>query len=403
MQVSYMTMNRMVEERMAQDDAFRRDWKRGGRPLLSHGRAMSDESLLAKLHELGLDADRERLLATFPRFTSAEAMADAMIAHAPSPIADTQTDWVWIAFICLWERWWPDLANTEMVDDKMQGGYAALAEQDSCKACRLWLEAWHAILDLMARSGTDTLDKFDARFGGTQSVFNWVQDLETELHNAGLDEPQFFRERIAFCETMLARFSGGSLPIENFEAALAQSHFELGDRETGDRLFRHWLHEQPQWGGGWIAWSDSYWLFAAQRNKDAARAEQILQEGLATPGVENRTDLLDRLTTLYEETGRGAEAAALRREIQRASSPKRTMTVRRKPGGMQIKQTFEFGEEGLPLEELPDLAEFLKSARAMPGELSDRPSKVGRNEPCPCGSGKKYKKCCGKRGWSEGE
>ncbi len=28
---------------------------------------------------------------------------------------------------------------------------------------------------------------------------------------------------------------------------------------------------------------------------------------------------------------------------------------------------------------------------------SDRPSpKIGRNEPCPCGSGKKFKKCCGK-------
>jgi uncharacterized protein YecA (UPF0149 family) len=27
---------------------------------------------------------------------------------------------------------------------------------------------------------------------------------------------------------------------------------------------------------------------------------------------------------------------------------------------------------------------------------SDEPRiKVGRNEPCPCGSGKKYKKCCG--------
>jgi uncharacterized protein YecA (UPF0149 family) len=23
--------------------------------------------------------------------------------------------------------------------------------------------------------------------------------------------------------------------------------------------------------------------------------------------------------------------------------------------------------------------------------------KVGRNDPCPCGSGKKYKKCCGAR------
>jgi len=32
--------------------------------------------------------------------------------------------------------------------------------------------------------------------------------------------------------------------------------------------------------------------------------------------------------------------------------------------------------------------------------LSNTPKKplvkVGRNEPCPCGSGKKYKKCCGK-------
>ena len=31
--------------------------------------------------------------------------------------------------------------------------------------------------------------------------------------------------------------------------------------------------------------------------------------------------------------------------------------------------------------------------------LIDKPvvatAKVGRNDPCPCGSGKKYKKCCG--------
>ena len=26
----------------------------------------------------------------------------------------------------------------------------------------------------------------------------------------------------------------------------------------------------------------------------------------------------------------------------------------------------------------------------------DAQNKVGRNAPCPCGSGKKYKKCCGK-------
>lgn len=34
--------------------------------------------------------------------------------------------------------------------------------------------------------------------------------------------------------------------------------------------------------------------------------------------------------------------------------------------------------------------EFNKSKQIIVGE------KVGRNDPCPCGSGKKYKKCCGK-------
>jgi SEC-C motif-containing protein len=31
-----------------------------------------------------------------------------------------------------------------------------------------------------------------------------------------------------------------------------------------------------------------------------------------------------------------------------------------------------------------------------PETVRNSGSKVGRNEPCPCGSGKKYKKCCGR-------
>jgi len=30
------------------------------------------------------------------------------------------------------------------------------------------------------------------------------------------------------------------------------------------------------------------------------------------------------------------------------------------------------------------------------GEQQHKKKKIGRNEPCPCGSGKKYKRCCGK-------
>ena len=38
--------------------------------------------------------------------------------------------------------------------------------------------------------------------------------------------------------------------------------------------------------------------------------------------------------------------------------------------------------------------ESLKYAGARPGFAVVRPRKIGRNDPCPCGSGKKYKKCC---------
>lgn len=51
-----------------------------------------------------------------------------------------------------------------------------------------------------------------------------------------------------------------------------------------------------------------------------------------------------------------------------------------------------------------ELAEFRKSGDNWyfydgklvgPGQFRRETPKVGRNDPCPCGSGKKYKKCCG--------
>ena len=41
-------------------------------------------------------------------------------------------------------------------------------------------------------------------------------------------------------------------------------------------------------------------------------------------------------------------------------------------------------------EDITDLEKLQNPLKPMTAER-----KVGRNEPCPCGSGKKYKKCCG--------
>jgi len=47
-------------------------------------------------------------------------------------------------------------------------------------------------------------------------------------------------------------------------------------------------------------------------------------------------------------------------------------------------------------EEAVKRAPFAKLMKIQPTswQMSRKPPRVGRNEPCPCGSGKKFKRCC---------
>lgn len=50
---------------------------------------------------------------------------------------------------------------------------------------------------------------------------------------------------------------------------------------------------------------------------------------------------------------------------------------------------------------VPGAIEWLKEQTGLtrddgPGDIKQTTPRVGRNAPCPCGSGKKYKQCCGK-------
>ena len=58
------------------------------------------------------------------------------------------------------------------------------------------------------------------------------------------------------------------------------------------------------------------------------------------------------------------------------------------------KQTVKITGEGLKQEETPTIPNKSQSAPNTP--IKNQGPQVGRNDPCPCGSGKKYKNCCGK-------
>ena len=51
---------------------------------------------------------------------------------------------------------------------------------------------------------------------------------------------------------------------------------------------------------------------------------------------------------------------------------------------LKYNQSFDEQEYAMKLNHLCDREPYRNTA------------KIGRNDPCPCGSGKKYKKCCGR-------
>lgn len=65
------------------------------------------------------------------------------------------------------------------------------------------------------------------------------------------------------------------------------------------------------------------------------------------------------------------------------------------------KKRLEFQYVGSVIEEIPARYFFSKNQEQLEKEGQPKTivkgRKIGRNEPCPCGSGKKYKKCCGKK------
>jgi tetratricopeptide (TPR) repeat protein len=374
-----------------------------GWPTRSDAAKLSDEQLLEKLHAFGLEVDRDELERLCEGALSVEEVARPLLDRCGAAAGEGRPheDWMWLCLLELWRRWWPERVCVEFLGDKIQAGYDALERREAASASAVWLDAWSDVVRLCDLSGIDSIREFDDRFSMYQSLFNWSQDLEDALGNAGREDPEFLRARIAVCEEALRRFPDEhELMVENRRRALAESYFELGETEKAQSLFEEWLAADPRWGWGWIGWADLH-FFAENRPKDYSRAEELLHRGYSTPDARDREGIADRLALLYRETGRDEEAHALAAEAKRisrssyAASVRRTIELEDASDRTVVRDTATatFEGEGFPLDRMTEIVEALDAAR--PGIRPRRAAKVGRNAPCPCGSGRKYKKCCG--------
>jgi tetratricopeptide (TPR) repeat protein len=240
-------------------------------------------------------------------------------------------------------------------------GYELLLEEKTIKACDIWLEAWSSLAALMKEDSVRDVDEIYGKYKWSDFPSNYVQYLEQELHNDGLLDPEYFRKRITYCQELLKYTGEDSQMMQNTRRAIADSYYELGDTGECDRLYRQWLEEDPKWGWGYIGWFMCYESIYNGR-QDIAKATEIIERALNAPDACDRLDIVDKALVFYEENGGDAGKILSLRE------------------------------------------EFSKLAAASPGHSTDHKpvpvtsAKVGRNDPCPCGSGKKYKKCHGAGG-----
>lgn len=262
---------------------------------------MSTDAIFAKLNRLGVAVTPEMFREAAQRHDSAQRLADEWYAQYPLYLEGRyDEDFVWMAAIILWKRLVPERISFEQIDDLMQEGYALLQARRIAEACDAWRQVWEWLKEKVTPE-RNTLDALDEDFRGMQSVFNWCQDFEMELGNAGIDDPKYYQLCIQYCREFLDTFSDvGWLMRGNFLRAEAEAHWRLGEIETTEAKFAALIDENPDWAWGYINWSDLYWLFRAAP-KDYDRAEAILEQALARPNLKDRGDVLDRLEELRAE------------------------------------------------------------------------------------------------------
>ena len=262
----------------------------------------------------------------------------------------------------------------EQIDADMQRGYTHAMNNDSVQACHYWKKAWSSIVSAMDSGGYATAEDFDVDFGGLQCVYNWASDYELELHNAIVKDISFAKEMISFCTEYLNRVSDKSEHnCLNMRAAVANSYIRLGMAEDGEKWYRDLTEENPSFGCGWIRWSEEYSLYAA--DKDYDKAIDILKKALEVDGIDEIAEIKSQLREIYINCGKHDEANSI---------------------------VIDDRDYGVPVSEIGNVASVprneLNAAVNTIFESANTPvrkEKVGRNDPCPCGSGKKYKKCCG--------
>jgi tetratricopeptide (TPR) repeat protein len=342
-----------------QPQALRADWSE------DKVRALSTEVILERLASFGVVTSVDEVVEQARVEHAASAIADAWRDRLRLPMTAGGADAEFIdrAACALWERLLPERPSFELLDERMQAGYAAFWANDVVPACDAWLQVWEGFKLHFGPEMTRVRD-IDAIFHGREYFFNWCQEFENELGNAGVHDPRYWRARIQYVDEFLAQFRAEDEQplLGNFLRAEAEAWWSLGERAQAEARYEALIARLPNFAWGYIGLADCYWLGPepTPEPKEYARAQAIYQRALAVPTLEDRAEVLERLADLYDEQGDAAIAQLWREQAEA---------------------------------ERPMLDRLWPEPAVTPSMMAGASHKLGRNERCWCGSGLKYKRC----------
>ncbi len=335
----------------------------------------------------------------------------------------------------------PEPVNPELIkmDMMMQEGYGHEMDGDSNKAVSCWKGVFDELTTYFEENHLSDLKSFDDIFNGTQYVQNWVQDYDDALRNSLLNADEESKEKIGKLKTALLNFLLGlnlkdELNIHYYKRSLAETYYLLGQPEVGEQHFNQLIDDYPDNVWGYIGYSDKYWMDYS-KHEDFDKAFSILNRAYHRLSIKESDIIAERLTDLMIAMKKKELEAFLEFEKENAVTEGTSVADAinyLKRDSEEIPFSYlKFLEDNKAVakeeilkemksnisDERPIIPEYavlyqkLFNAREeklrKPREkvvanygFNQKPivkeKKIGRNEPCPCGSGKKYKKCCGK-------
>ncbi|MFW5885171.1 MAG: preprotein translocase subunit SecA [Patescibacteria group bacterium] len=171
----------------------------------------------------------------------------------------------------------------------------------------------------------------------------------------------------------------------DFLSEIMKSSYLKKKQEVGEELFQKLEKDL------YLMTIDNYWMQHLEQLSHLKDSVNLKSYGQRDPLIEYKKEAFHLFQNLLAAINRDLLKAVFR--VQPASQERESQPETSSTEIDKSKLQYSGGER-------PEQFKQLQTNKSSGEDSSPKPivnkTQVGRNEPCPCGSGKKYKKCCGK-------